>query len=171
MQRLEAVVDLSALSPISDDVIVACLRERFMTDHIYTKIGSSALVALNPHKYISSNSDSVLQKYAAEYRDTSEHKQPLPPHIFQLANNAYFHMKRTSQDQSIILRYIPSSSSSIHSRSSHTFTQRRNQQRKIGVSSSCHQVYPFSQCLCSWKKTLQARQSNTCLRIRSRVIR
>jgi chitin synthase len=28
----------------------------------------------------------------------------LPPHIFQLANNAYYHMRRTTQDQCIILR-------------------------------------------------------------------
>lgn len=103
-QRLEAVIDLSHLSPPSDELIVACLRERFMTDNIYTSIGTSGLVALNPHKYVTSNSDSVLHKYAAEYRDTSEHKQPLPPHIFQLANNAYYHMRRTTQDQTLIFR-------------------------------------------------------------------
>ncbi|KAJ7647442.1 glycosyltransferase family 2 protein [Roridomyces roridus] len=101
-QRLEAVTDLATLSSVSDDVIVACLRERFMADAIYTDLGSSALVALNPHKYVSSSSDSVLYNYAAEYRDTNDQKLPLPPHIFQLANNAYFHMKRTSQDQSIV---------------------------------------------------------------------
>ncbi|KAF7439767.1 hypothetical protein PC9H_000103 [Pleurotus ostreatus] len=101
-QQLEAVTDLSQLSHITEDVIVACLRERFMSDHIYTNIGSSALVAVNPHKYIASNSDAVLNKYAAEYRDTSEHKEKLPPHIFQLANNAYYHMRRTTQDQCIL---------------------------------------------------------------------
>lgn len=103
-QQLEAVTDLATLSPVSDDAIVACLRERFMNDSIYTNIGSSALVALNPHKYVPSNADSVMFKYAADYRDTSEEKQPLPPHIFQLANNAYYHMRRTNQDQSILLR-------------------------------------------------------------------
>jgi chitin synthase len=106
-QRLEAVTDLASLSSISDDVIVTCLRERFMTDIIYTSIGSSALVAVNPHKYVASNADSILQKYAADYRDTTENKAPLPPHIFQLANNAYYHMRRTAQDQSLIIRYGP----------------------------------------------------------------
>lgn len=105
-QRMEAVTDLTNLSQVSDDVIVACLRERFMSDNIYTNIGSSTLVALNPHKYVSSNADSILHKYAAEYRDTSEHKQALPPHIFQMANNAYYHMKRTTQDQAILFRYV-----------------------------------------------------------------
>jgi chitin synthase len=103
-QRLEAVIDLSKLSQLSDDIIVACLRERFMSDYIYTNIGTSGLVALNPHKYVPSNADSVLHKYAAEYRDSSEHKESLSPHIFQLANNAYYHMKRTTQDQSIVFR-------------------------------------------------------------------
>ncbi|KAG1722688.1 glycosyltransferase family 2 protein [Suillus paluster] len=102
-QRLEAASDLSGLSPISDDLIVSCLRERFMSESIYTNIGSNSLVAVNPHKYVSSNADSVLQKYASDYRDTSENKSPIPPHIFQLANNAYYHMRRTTQDQSIII--------------------------------------------------------------------
>ncbi|KAJ7437700.1 P-loop containing nucleoside triphosphate hydrolase protein [Mycena latifolia] len=73
-QRMEVVTDLATLSSLSDDAIVACLRGRFISDTIYNNIGSSSLVALNP----------------------------LPPHIFQLANNAYYHMKRMTQDQSII---------------------------------------------------------------------
>jgi chitin synthase len=104
--RLEAVDDLAKLPSPSDDVIVACLRERFMSDIIYTSIGSSALVALNPHKYIASNADNVLHKYAAEYRDTTDGRQKSPPHIFQFANNAYYHMKRTTQDQAIIFRCV-----------------------------------------------------------------
>ena len=103
-QRLEAVTDLATLPSVSDDIIVSCLRERFMSDTIYTSIGSSALVAVNPHKYVASNSDAVLHKYAAEYRDTTPGKVLLPPHVFQLANNAYYHMRRTAQDQCILLR-------------------------------------------------------------------
>ena len=105
-QQLEAVTDLATLPSVSDDIIVSCLRERFLSDTIYTNVGSSAIVAVNPHKYVPSNSDAVLQKYAAEYRDTSSGKIPLPPHIFQLVNNAYYHMRRTSQDQSIIMRFV-----------------------------------------------------------------
>jgi chitin synthase len=106
-QRLEAVTNLSTLSPVSDDIIVSCIRERFMSDQIYTSVGTSALVAVNPHKYVSSNADSVMHKYAVEYRDSSERKEILPHHIFQLANNAYYHMRRTSQDQSIVLKCAP----------------------------------------------------------------
>ncbi|KAH8833739.1 glycosyltransferase family 2 protein [Flagelloscypha sp. PMI_526] len=100
--RLGAITDLTELETISDDLLVATIRERFMTDTVYTNIGPNVLVALNPHKYVPSNSDSFLQKYAAEYRDTSPLKERLPPHVFQQANNAYYNMRRTSQDQSII---------------------------------------------------------------------
>ncbi|KAK7447693.1 hypothetical protein VKT23_009920 [Stygiomarasmius scandens] len=92
-QCLEGVTDLSKLDPVSGD---------FMTNNIYTSIGSSILVSLNPHKYVGSNADSVMHKYAAEYRNTSQDKQPLPPHIFQFANNAYYHMRRTTQDQALV---------------------------------------------------------------------
>ena len=103
-QRLEAVTDISTLPSVSDDIIVSCIRERFMADNIYTGVGTSAIVAVNPHKYVASNSDAVMHKYAAEYRNTSPDNERLPPHIFQLANDAYYHMRRTTQDQSIILR-------------------------------------------------------------------
>ncbi|KAF7335174.1 Glycosyltransferase family 2 protein [Mycena sanguinolenta] len=99
---MSAIDDLASLQGVSDDTIVSCLRERFMSDTIYTAVGSSGLVALNPHKYVSSSSDAVMHKYAQNYRDTHEGKEQLPPHIFQLANNAYYHMRRTTQDQSIV---------------------------------------------------------------------
>jgi hypothetical protein len=38
-----------------------------ISTRIYTNIGT-ALVAINPHKYVPTNSDSVMQQYAAEYR-------------------------------------------------------------------------------------------------------
>ncbi|CAE6372477.1 unnamed protein product [Rhizoctonia solani] len=102
-QKLESVDDLSALYPsISDDIIVSCLRERFLSDTIYTALGSHALVALNPHKYVNASADSLLMQYASEYRDAERDGPPREPHIFQLANNAYYHMRRTTQDQSIV---------------------------------------------------------------------
>ncbi|EDR01692.1 uncharacterized protein LACBIDRAFT_310721 [Laccaria bicolor S238N-H82] len=44
----------------------------------------------------------MLYKYAADYRDSSEHKEKLPPHVFQIANNTYYHVRRTTQDQCIL---------------------------------------------------------------------
>jgi chitin synthase len=61
-----AATDLASLSSISDDVIVICLHEHFMTDIIYS-IGFPTCIAVNPHKYVASNADSILQKYATDY--------------------------------------------------------------------------------------------------------
>lgn len=47
--------DLTAFKNISDD-IVSTLRQRFLSDTIYTSLGSNALVTLDPHKYVASNS-------------------------------------------------------------------------------------------------------------------
>ena len=102
MSKFEGVVDLSKLQNITDDVLGAALRDRFLSDTIYTAVGSSTIVAVNPHKYVTCNSDAVLAGYAHEYRDTAPSKVQNPPHIFQLANNAYYNMRRTSQDQSIL---------------------------------------------------------------------
>ena len=83
--------DLTSLYTLSDSVIVNCLHEHFMLDNIYTGI-RTALVVVNPHKY------------AAEYRDITPGRVPLPPHIFQLANNAYYHMRRTGSNHAIQVR-------------------------------------------------------------------
>ncbi|KAG2066972.1 P-loop containing nucleoside triphosphate hydrolase protein [Suillus decipiens] len=65
---------------------VSYLCEHFMSESIHTNIGTNSLVVVNLHKYVSSNADS----------------SPLSPHIFQLTNNAYYHMKQTTQDYSEI---------------------------------------------------------------------
>ncbi|KAL0064502.1 hypothetical protein AAF712_008560 [Marasmius tenuissimus] len=93
-QRLESVNDLTQLSNIPDDVIVVCLRERFMTDAIYTSIGSGSLAAA------ASNADSVSHTHAADYRNTTLNEEIC--RYFQLVNDAYYHVKRTIQDQGTV---------------------------------------------------------------------
>ena len=107
MSKLDNVANLAQLPNVTDDLIAACLRERFLKDSIYTHVGSSAIVAVNPHKYIASSSDAVLVTYAQEYRDTSPTKIYKEPHVFQIANNAYYNMRRTGQDQCILLMSVP----------------------------------------------------------------
>ncbi|KAG6377242.1 P-loop containing nucleoside triphosphate hydrolase protein [Boletus reticuloceps] len=80
----------ASLSVISDDVIVTCLHERFMSDTIYN-IGSSALVAINPHKYVTLNADS-LSGYMIREQDPS-----LLTSFSSLT--AYYCMRRITQDQ------------------------------------------------------------------------
>ncbi|RIA90569.1 glycosyltransferase family 2 protein [Glomus cerebriforme] len=99
----EDKTDLSTIQNISQDSISLTLRERYQKDNIYTRINNSALVAVNPYKTLPIFSDSTVQEYVADYKDTSGQRASLPPHAFQLASQAYLHMRRTGQDQSIIL--------------------------------------------------------------------
>jgi hypothetical protein len=46
----------------------------------------------NTHKFVSSNANSVIHKYATQYCSLSEDTKLLPPHILQLANNTYHHI-------------------------------------------------------------------------------
>ncbi|TFK68107.1 hypothetical protein BDN72DRAFT_879221 [Pluteus cervinus] len=120
-QQLQSQVDLAELDEVTDESIVSCLRERYMSDIIYTRIGPSAIIALNPHKPISSG-DSLSREYISRYyvststtvapetkegvaegiKSDGDGKEVLPPHVYELAVNAYYDMRRTNQDQSII---------------------------------------------------------------------
>lgn len=93
--------DLSQLSQQTEDELTACLKSAFQNNVIYSRIGDSALVAINPYKTLPLQSI----QYVAEYKDTgSELLEPLPAHIFKLTNQAYLHMRRTGIDQSLILK-------------------------------------------------------------------
>ena len=100
------ILNLTTLDTPSDNVIINCLHEHFMSDNIYTGICMLTLIIVNPHKYVLSNANSVLHNYAAGCRDTTPGRIPLLPHIFQLTNNAYCHMRWIKQDQSILFRCI-----------------------------------------------------------------
>jgi len=95
--------DLTTIQNPTQDSIASVLKERFQQVIIYTRINSSALVAVNPYKDLPIFSDATVQEYVADYKDTSGQRSQLPPHAFQIASQAYLHMRRTGQDQSIIL--------------------------------------------------------------------
>ncbi|EPQ25921.1 uncharacterized protein PFL1_06595 [Pseudozyma flocculosa PF-1] len=102
----EDVAKISQLSSINPDSIFSLLRDRFFSSLPYTALSDSILVSVNP--YASSgnrNSDDTLREYTRNYRETSKQARgpDLPPHIFGLACDAYFYMRRTGQDQSILL--------------------------------------------------------------------
>ncbi|GAK64779.1 glycosyltransferase family 2 protein [Moesziomyces antarcticus] len=106
MQPPEDVASLSQLQNISPDTIFSVLRDRFYSGLPYTALSDSILVSVNP--YASSgnrNSDDSLRQYTRDYRETNKQLRgaPLPPHIFAHACNAYFYMRRTGQDQSLLM--------------------------------------------------------------------
>jgi chitin synthase len=93
--------DLCSLSNISLDTLVQQLKTRYESNLIYTCISDGALVCLNPGSSNQTSQNST--DYVAEYKDTSL-STPLSPHIFQMVNQTYLHMRRTGIDQSIVLR-------------------------------------------------------------------
>jgi chitin synthase len=99
------------LTTIAEDTVLQTLRERYSTSQPYTSVGSSALVSINPLTYLPTNGDASLQDYVTEYyRSTGDDAigdtptpQRLPPHIFRQALAAYYNMRRTGQDQIMIM--------------------------------------------------------------------
>ncbi|KAI9314571.1 chitin synthase-domain-containing protein [Dichotomocladium elegans] len=103
----------SASQPPSEDSIVNFLQNRFKRNQVYTRAGHSNLVVINPYQPLESLNDATLQTYAdVGYRDVSENKPLLQPHVYELATRAYFHMRRTGEDQSIVLSGITGSGKS-----------------------------------------------------------
>ncbi|KAI9302596.1 chitin synthase-domain-containing protein [Cunninghamella echinulata] len=98
--RSQDLVDLTLLDPIDEDSITSTLKIRFENGSYYTKINDSVLLAVNSFKE-QQQQDSL--QYVAEYKDTSDTVGALPPHVYQLTNQAYLHMRRTGIDQSILI--------------------------------------------------------------------
>lgn len=95
--------DLADLDTITEESIVNTLRDRFLQDQIYTRVRNSLLVVINPYKDSRADIQETSEHYLAEYK-TTDGREKLPVHIFQHINQAYFHMRRTGSDQSIVMR-------------------------------------------------------------------
>ncbi|ORZ12657.1 chitin synthase-domain-containing protein [Absidia repens] len=114
----ETRTDLTSLSHESnkgpsEDAILHLLQSRFKHGLPYTRLGHSTLIAVNPYQPLDLLNDATLQSYADVcYRDLSESKPIMQPHVYDLAAKVYFHMRRTGQDQSIILSGITGSGKS-----------------------------------------------------------
>ncbi|KAI8137857.1 chitin synthase-domain-containing protein [Fennellomyces sp. T-0311] len=102
-QKRDVKTDLATLSNLTDDNVVACLRARYETYQIYTRLGAHQLVAVNANKQLSLNDDQTGLEYVAAYKDTAQQQPSMSqPHIFDLVNRAYFYMRRTGNDQGIV---------------------------------------------------------------------
>jgi len=81
------------------DEIVNNLRDLYANEVYYMKIGSNALLSVNPLRPVESSSNETLEKYTEYALDISDEKKPkLSPHIFEMVCNAYFHMYRNKED-------------------------------------------------------------------------
>lgn len=96
----------------SEDSITNLLSSRFKRNQPYTCIGHSNLIVVNPYQPLEILNDATLKSYAdIGYRNVNTDKSTtatnltfMQPHVYDLAARVYFHMRRTGEDQSIILR-------------------------------------------------------------------
>lgn len=95
----------------SDDAILAVLQARFRADLPYSRLNSSHLVVVNPYKALANTNDVSAQEYEERcYKDTSlpltGSSQPLPPHLYDLAAKVYLLMRRRTESQAVVFRYV-----------------------------------------------------------------
>ncbi|KAI9318939.1 chitin synthase-domain-containing protein [Dichotomocladium elegans] len=95
--------NLASLSTLTDESLAACLRSRYDVYQVYTWLGANQIVCVNPGKPLALNDDQTGLEYVAAYKDTRQQRTPQPPHIYELVVRAYFHMRRTGNDQAIVL--------------------------------------------------------------------
>ena len=95
----------------NDDAILAVLQARFRADLPYTRVGATALVAVNPYKTLASMNDASADEYEERcYKDTSlpmaDTPKPLQPHVYDLAARVYLMMRRRGESQALLTRCV-----------------------------------------------------------------
>ncbi|WAQ87615.1 hypothetical protein PtA15_8A520 [Puccinia triticina] len=99
----------------SADETVAAFKSRFLSDLPYLWLSPRCLLSLALNKNSPINSDQSLNAYASDWWDCSEDRRKrieseagqgfgTGPHVWALAGKAYYYMRRTGGDQSIITR-------------------------------------------------------------------
>uniref|UniRef100_A0AAZ3SIX4 Myosin IXb n=1 Tax=Oncorhynchus tshawytscha TaxID=74940 RepID=A0AAZ3SIX4_ONCTS len=96
VSSLEEYDDLCSLSTLTEDTILAALRQRFYKHNIYT-YASGILVAINPFKFL----PIYNPKYVKMYNDQPLGK--LSPHIFAVADVAFHTMLKQQENQCVVI--------------------------------------------------------------------
>ncbi|XP_037024477.1 unconventional myosin-IXa-like isoform X2 [Bradysia coprophila] len=89
--------DLCQLPDLNESTLLENLQQRFEAGHIYTYVGS-ILIAVNPFKF----HPIYNPKYVRLYQN--QRVGPiLPPHIFAIADNAYYCMLKEKRNQCVVI--------------------------------------------------------------------
>ncbi|CCG83993.1 protein of unknown function [Taphrina deformans PYCC 5710] len=109
-KRTVGVDDLCLLSKISNEAINENLKVRFENKEIYTYIGH-VLISVNPFRDLGIYNDQVLESYKGKNRLEVIHYEiccnqlilQMSPHVFAIAESAYYAMKSYHENQCIII--------------------------------------------------------------------
>lgn len=88
--------DLCNLPDLNELTLLENIKSRFQNSNIYTYVGS-ILIAVNPFKFF----PIYNPKYVKMYQN--KRLGELPPHIFAIADSAFYTMLRTKKNQCIVI--------------------------------------------------------------------
>jgi len=91
------VADLTLLDDMAAQLILHNLKKRFHKEEIYTNVGT-ILISVNPYKMLPLYTKEVEKRYVNRAMGAD-----LPPHVFNVAHNAYYGITGFKALQSIVI--------------------------------------------------------------------